>query len=181
MCDHIHVYLFINAESEKGALKDINYLLGDLRANLKLLSPSSKYSNRGIQLNKRWTGDSYFHHVSKEFDDLNERALYLAKLDQEPRYTEKVLMFARHAKKDLKVLKDHVSVDVHASPEDEVMYLDVYVKTLHPENVPYLLSRISSKVKNSTQPHHKQLIYQSNFPEIEEYLQYLSENFLGSP
>lgn len=178
-CDHIHFYLFLNSGSESKAIKDFDYLISDLRDTLKYLSTNGNHGNRGIQFNKRWKSDSYFHHVSKEFDDLNERALYLAKLDQEPRYTNKILIFARCGKKPIQQVKDVVSVDVYASPDDENLYLDIYVKVLRAENLSYWLTKITSKVKHLTQPHHKKLIYQSNFPEIKEYLEYLSESFLS--
>lgn len=174
--DHIHFYLFLNSGSEAKATKDFDYLLSDLRDTLKFLSISQKHSNRGIQFNKRWCGAN-FHHVSNEFDDLVERALYLAKLDQEPRYTDKVLMFARRGEKPILPVKDVVSVDIHTSPDDENLYLDVYVKVLHPENLSYWLTKIANKVTHAIQPHHNKLNYQSNIPHIEEYLEGLGELF----
>lgn len=110
---------------------------------------------------------------------MNERVLYLAKLDQEPHYTNKVLIFARRGKKPIQQVKDVVSVDVYTSPDDENLYLDIHVKGLHPENLSYWLTKITSKVKHSTQPHHKKLIYHSNIPEIDEYLKHLGESFLS--
>lgn len=177
-CHHIHFYLFLVSGTEDEAKKDFDYLLSDLRDTLKFLSTSGNHGNRGIQFNKRICGAN-FHHVSNEFDDLNERALYLAKLDQEPLYTDKVLIFARRGKKPVQQVKDQVSVDVYTSPDDENLYLDVHVRRLHPDDVSYWLTKITSKVQHFTQPHHKSLIYQSNLPEIEEYLKYLSENFLS--
>lgn len=65
---------------------------------------SNKFRNGGIELNKRWKSGPYFHHVSTEFDDLNQRVLYLSKLDQEPRFTKKVLVFARDTTKPVRVV-----------------------------------------------------------------------------
>ena len=67
---------------------------------------SNKFRNGGIELNKRWKSGPYFHHVSTEFDDLNQRVLYLSKLDQEPRFTKKVLVFARDTTKPVRVVDE---------------------------------------------------------------------------
>ena len=67
---------------------------------------SNKFRNGGIELNKRWKSGPYFHHVSTEFDDLNQRVLYLSKLDHEPRFTKKVLVFARDTTKPVRVVDE---------------------------------------------------------------------------
>ena len=84
-------------------------------------------------------------------------------------------MFARRGEKPILPVKDVVSVDIHTSPDDENLYLDVYVKVLHPENLSYWLTKIANKVTHAIQPHHNKLIYQSNIPHIEEYLEGLGE------
>ena len=104
LCHHIHFYLFLNAVDEDQALKDFNYLISDLKDTLKPLSTTNNFGNGGIQLNKRWKSDAYFHHVSNEFDDMNQRVLYLSKLDQEPRFTKRVLVFARDTTKPVRVV-----------------------------------------------------------------------------
>lgn len=106
LCHHIHFYLFLNAVDDGQALKDFNYLISDLKNTLKPLSTTNNFGNGGIQLNKRWKSDAYFHHVSNEFDDMNQRVLYLSKLDQEPRFTKKVLVFARDTTKPVRVVDE---------------------------------------------------------------------------